>query len=347
MTAHVYPPALTAPPLALATQDSFAFGTYDGPVRDADLTQAWSGLSRMWHASRTKEWQAFQAGNSDYFVLGAVYDAKVLGLLQVIVVEKATDRAWRFEHKVPTTALRVARGLHGTRSRGRWRGLEVTVSNHLDEGVIAVAANGDGPDGSLAMSITGSCTREEAGHVVICHAFPDGSPLYSNKTAMPASGILALDGRQVSLRPADSFLLLDDHKGHYPSPMVYDWVTGARVTADGQRVAFNLTHNQVADPDTFNENVVFSQGHVHRLPAVRFHRPRGVHGPWHIRDASGAVDVTFSPSVPNEQHVGPRSLLAEYYGPFGWFQGSIELADGSAVVVDDFYGMGERKNIRV
>jgi len=34
----------------------------------------------------------------------------------------------------------------------------------------------------------------------------------------------------------------------------------------------------------------------------------------------------FDASVPNEQHVGPRSVLADYYGPFGWFEGSIEPA---------------------
>jgi hypothetical protein len=50
--------------------------------------------------------------------------------------------------------------------------------------------------------------------------------------------------------------------------------------------------------------------------------------------------------VPNEQHVGPRSFLADYYGPFGWFTGAIELDDGTRVGVDGFYGMGEQKLIR-
>ena len=56
--------------------------------------------------------------------------------------------------------------------------------------------------------------------------------------------------------------------------------------------------------------------------------------------------MTFDASLPNEQHVGPGSFLADYYGPFGWFSGSIELDDGTRVDVDGSYGMGEQKFIR-
>ena len=48
----------------------------------------------------------------------------------------------------------------------------------------------------------------------------------------------------------------------------------------------------------------------------------------------------------NEQHVGPRSVLADYYGPFGHFEGAIELGDGRTVDVGGFFGMGEQKFIR-
>ena len=45
-------------------------------------------------------------------------------------------------------------------------------------------------------------------------------------------------------------------------------------------------------------------------------------------------------------HVGPRRSIAEYYGPYGWFEGTIE-AEHARLDVDGLFGVGEQKRIRV
>ncbi len=84
------------------------------------------------------------------------------------------------------------------------------------------------------------------------------------------------------------------------------------------------------------------------LPAVHVERPDGPWGTWIVRDSdgSGSVDVRFSPTVRSEMHVGPRRCLAEYYAPYGWFEGRIHT-DTVDLVVDDMFGVGEQKLIRV
>jgi hypothetical protein len=57
--------------------------------------------------------------------------------------------------------------------------------------------------------------------------------------------------------------------------------------------------------------------------------------------------VGFTPTVRSEMHVGPRHSLAEYYAPYGWFDGSITTADGLVVDLDGFFGVGEQKNMRL
>jgi hypothetical protein len=346
VTVPVFPPPLEQAPASLVSGGTFAFGSYDGLIADVDIGRAWSRPTRAWHQVRTKEWQAFQVSGEDVFVLGAVYDAKILGLLQVVVVETSTGRTWRYEHKVPSPVLHVATGLSGTRSHGRWHDLSLMIRNGAEVGSVTVAARSSRPSAPLRLNLRGDLSHEAAGHLTICHAFADGMPLYSAKSSMPVAGSILTGDRRFDLDPATSVLLVDDHKGHYPLPMAYDWVTGARATA-GRRLSFNLTRNQVPDPDTYNENVLVLNGRVHRLPAVRFHRPNGPHGPWHIRDEAGAVEVMFHPKVRNEQHVGPGKVLAEYYGPFGSFTGEITTQSGRRVAIDGVYGMGEQKRIRL
>lgn len=342
------PPALQPPPAALVAGGDIAFGSYDAPVRSVNLLDRWSGASRAWHASRLKEWQAFQLVDRDHFVLGAVYDTKSLGILQVVVVEKSTRRVRRFEHKVPSPALSVGQGLFETRSVGRWRGMQVTITNDAEHASTTIDAHARATRSRppMLLHVDAGGTPAEAARIVICHPFVDGTPLYSDKSAVPASGQLTIGERSETFAREATILIVDDHKGRYPAPMAYDWVTGARVTPEGSRIAFNLTHNQVREPEVYNENVVFVDGGTHRLPPVAFERPRDVRGPWHIRDRAGMVDVTFEPEVDNDQHVGPGKVLAEYYGPFGWFSGSVETAQGP-VDLDGFYGMGEQKLIRV
>lgn len=328
----------------------YRFGTYDGAVAKVNpLDAAGSGfLRRGLRNLRLKEWEAFQLGDDDWFALGAVYNAKTVGLLQLLAVHKETATITRWETKLPAPRLDVARGLDGTRSHGRTRSISVTITNEVTSGRITVDVDAAGSDRRprLALHGVGRCGPDDAGHLVICHPFDDDRALYSHKAMMPFSGTLAIGDTSHALDIGRSFMILDDHHGDYPSPMKYDWLTGVRRAPDGRLEGFNLTRNQIRDPDTFNENALWIGNQVHRLPAITIERPNGPWKEWRARDASGAVDVTFTPTVRSAMHVGPRRSLAEYYAPYGWFGGRIET-EGAALDVDGFFGVGEQKLIRV
>ncbi|WP_235831376.1 DUF2804 family protein [Gordonia zhaorongruii] len=354
MSSHpTYPPPRTAPPTELVSGGRYNFGTYDGPVPSINPLDAAGGglLGAPRRAVRDlglKEWEAFQLGDDDWFVLGAVYNAKSIGLLQVLVVDKHAATIRRFETKLPTQLLSVARGLSGTTSRGDFSGLRIEIGNDLSNDAITVdatrGAEGDSP--SLSLHATGDARKKSAAHLVIIHPFGDSDALYSHKAMMPMTGSLVLGDDRVGFDDDSSFLILDDHHGDYPRPMKYDWVTAARRGATGRIEGFNLTDNQVRDPETHNENAIWIGDRVHRLPPVDFERPDGPWGRWNIRDAAGAVDVTFTPTVQSTMHVGPAKLLAEYYAPYGWFEGVIH-GERATLAVDGFFGVGEQKRITI
>ncbi len=339
---------LDPPPDSLVEDGRFRFGTYSGPIANVNPLDVSSRVPRAIRNLRLKEWQAFQLGNDEWFVLGAVYTTKVLALVQIVAVHKTSATAQRWEQKVAPTKVQIAQGLDGTQSRGSAKGFSISVANAMSLGSITVSAShlGSSSTPDMELSAVGQCAPGVAGHLAICHPFADNRALYSNKMMMPVSGTLRMATTEVTFDEASSFMIVDDHKGEYPTPMAYDWVTGVAREAGGRVVGFNLTDNQVLDPERFNENAVFIGDTVHRLPAVHVHRPDGEYGRWHVTDAHGQVDVGFTPSVRNEQRVGPRAYLAEYYGPFGWFDGKIVTASGETIVLDDYFGMGEKKRIR-
>lgn len=352
-----HPPTLPLDPSppALVEDGRDNFGTYGSPIpriNPLDSTVRGGLRGRLERSARNlgmKEWEAFQLGNDDWFVLGAVYNAKVVALVQVIVVHKPTGTIRRWEKRVPPTRVRVARGLDGTRSTGRAGEFSLTVGNEVSDGRLTVDAShpGDGPLPALELHGVGHCGPDRAHHLVICHPFSDDRALYSDKCMMPFSGAMRIGAEVIDFDEGRSFMILDDHHGEYPSPQKYDWVTSARRTSDGGLEGFNLTANQVRDPSVHNENAVWIDNRVFRLPAVRFDRPAGVHGTWRVSDADGQVDVEFTPTVRSEMHVGPRRLLAEYYAPYGWFRGRITTGEGHTLGLDGWFGVGEQKFIRL
>lgn len=352
MTTPVFPPAPVTPPPALVDDGRYQFGTYDGPIPSINPLDAGmrhtrvDSVRRMSRNLRLKEWEAFQLGDDDWFVLGAVYNAKTVGLIQVLAVNKHEGTITRWETKMPAPTLSVARGLLSSSSRGRVADFRVEIGNHLDEWRIAVDAHhpGRGELPAMGLHVSGSCDPSEAAHLVVVHPFSVDRALYSHKVMMPMTGSLVIGGDQVGFADDRGFLIIDDHHGDYPRPMRYDWVTGIRRRRDGIVEGFNLTDNQVLDPAQYNENAIWIGDQLHRLPPVSVERPQGPWGKWLIRDTSGAVDVTFTPTVRSTMHVGPRKVLAEYYAPYGWYEGAIE-AENAVLNVDGMFGVGEQKRI--
>lgn len=359
-TSPTGPPSLLRthepPPAQLVSDGRYQFGTYNGPIAQInplDVVTATGIRGRLQRAARNarlKEWEAFQLGDDAVFVLGAVYDTKSISLLQVLVVDKQAATIRRWEQKVPTSMVHVARGLDHTRSHGHIGRFSLQLTNEMHSGLVAVDAShpGRGALPPLELHGAGRCGPGEAGHLVICHPFADDRALYSHKTMMPFAGTLRAGAELTVFDPDRSFMILDDHHGDYPSPMRYDWVTAVRRSPEGRVEGFNLTDNQVRDPQRYNENAVWLGDRVHRLPAVHVERPDGPWGTWIVRDAdgSGQVEVRFMPTVRSEMHVGPRRSLAEYYAPFGWYEGRIHTDDVD-LSVDGMFGMGEQKFIRV
>lgn len=347
----IYSREILPPPASLVTNGKIAFGTFNGPIKKInplDATRPFGvPLPRFFRNFRLKEWQAFQLGNRDFFMLAVIYNQKMGTLVQFIICDKKNGSMTRYEKKVPSWSTRVPSSLGGTRARYVSDSFRIDVHNKLDRGriFIDVAIDADDRLPSLYGHFEAFHEKGAATPLVVSLPFAANRGMYSHKCLMPMEGILFFDGKKIGFPKRESFAIMDDHKGYYPYILKYDWVTGASFTAKGL-TGFNLTDNQVRDKERYNENCLWLGKELHLLPPVTFDRPNGVSGEWTIKDRHGMVDIAFRPVFENPLKLNLVAIKTDYYGPFGSFTGAIRPASGPKVSIDGFFGMGEQKYFR-
>lgn len=317
-------------------------GTYAAPLDDVNLIDAqWSPpLPKRLRGFRLKEWQAVQLINERWFAFVALFDAKLISLVQVKLYDRVERKKYVFEKKVLSGAFENPRQVRHSNSTYRGGGTTVGFENRLDDGYfdidLDIAASAGRP------SICGRVRAQlDPGSLhVASWPFGRGRGAVSHKGIFTATGELMVGDESVVFAAPSGVAFLDHHKGSYPYVMRWDWMTTGGVV-DGRRIGLNLTRNASTDPERYNENVVWCDGTPHLLPPVTFERTAGTPERWHARDAAGRVDVGFEVDVDGRVEVNALVIRSRYRGPFGRFSGSVALDDGSRVSLDGLFGMAE------
>ncbi|MBN1498333.1 MAG: DUF2804 domain-containing protein [Spirochaetes bacterium] len=338
-------------PGSLVEKGRLNFGCFDRAIRVVNPLDAKRvfgfPLPRFIQNMRLKEWQAFQLGNDECFILAVIYNQKPACLVQFIFCDRKTGRMTKYEKMVPSWRASVPSSLGASRARYITQGFRLDFHNRLDRGRIFIDVAIDRRKAMPALYGHFEALHEE-GEVrplVVSLPFAENRGMYSHKCLMPMQGTLCIGERTIQFSRADSFAIVDDHKGYYPYVMRYDWVTGAGMSAKGL-TGFNLTDNQVRDKERYNENCLWLGRKLYPLPPVAFSRPDGVNGEWIIRDRYGMVDLVFRPVAANTLKLNLIALKTDYYGPFGDFSGVIMPYPGKKIRVNGYWGMGEQKYLR-
>lgn len=334
---------------SLVTDGKFNFGTFDGPftlINPLDASRVFGfPVPRFLKYLRLKEWQAFQLGNADFFMLAVVYNQKGVCLIQFILYDKKGREGMKYQRFVPSWKAGVASSLDNTRTRYLAKDFSIDIHNKLQEGRIfidvALSPCGDLPEvyGHFEAFHDPAAVRP----LVVCLPFAKNRGMYSHKCLMPMEGVLYSGERRIVFARQSSFAIMDDHKGYYPYALEYDWVTGVGPVAGRGLTGFNLTDNQVIDKERYNENCVWTGRELHLLPPVTVSRPGGIMKDWLIRDNYGMVNLVFTPAMDNAIKLNLLLAKTDYHGPFGSFNGFLRLSSGDKIPVKNFFGMGEKK----
>ena len=340
--------ALSPSPRRLVEDGRQQLGRFSTPFAHANLIDApYKRLPRVLRRWRLKEWQAVQIAAPNVFVNVALFDAKLMQLVQVKIYDRERGEKIVHEWKLRPGAFAIADQLIESRNEYRDRRGWLAFDNRLGAGAITI---------DMALEATAKLPRV-AGHIELLCArgashvaslpFSGEVGMYSHKGMFPARGELTVGDRTYRFAPTDTLALLDDHKGYYPYVMRWDWVTAATVV-DGRALGFNLTRNQCRDPERYNENCAWVGDRIGLLPAVTFtrERERQAGEQWTIRDRDGKVDLRFEPTVPGDVRVNALIVESRYRGPFGRFEGHLAPDGLPPIDVDGWFGMGEDFHLR-
>ena len=318
------------------------FGTFAEAIGDLNLddAQPWPPfrVPRWFRRLRLKEWEAFQITHGRYFILLALFDAKLVQLVQIKVYDRETKQKRYFERKLFPGAFRTARSLLDSVVEWRSGGDYIRMENALDRGVFRLSFEVAAKPSLPAMRAQFEAKADGVTPMVVSIPFAQNRGMYSHKALLPLTGTLEIDGELTVMGLGSASLMTDDHKGYYGRIMNWDWCVGA-AWRDGRLEGFNLTRNASMDPDAYNENGFWIDGELHYLPAVTWTRDGDV---WTIRDREGLVDVRFEVEAKGDLFMNLLLVESRYMGPIGNFSGSLRSPDGATLVVDGMFGMGER-----
>ncbi|MEZ4255178.1 MAG: DUF2804 domain-containing protein [Polyangiales bacterium] len=318
------------------------FGTGTSFVPDLGIDDV-DGVGPGWfRAMRLKRWQAVQFGSPEIFGNVAVFSAGLLAIVQMKIWDRATNQLHLYERKFAPWKMRWSARVDEGRVADAATDAMVSFHNRWPSGEIVVRADVPPTRAFPGSVLRVSLDTRATSPLVAAMPFDSVRGAVAMKACLPIAGTLTAGDRTYDFDPGSAFAFLDHHQGYYPYRMRWDWVTGARIGTDGNRVGFNFTRNQAQNPEVHGENALWVGGEVHRLPPVTFERAgHGGGETWRIRDTRGHVDVLFRPSVASDLHLELLLLASHYRGPFGTFTGSIRTPGGHVESVDGAVGMGE------
>ncbi len=319
----------------------------DTPARANLLDAPYLGLPRGMRRWRLKEWQAVQISTPELFMNLALFDAKLMSLVQIKIYDKRRGQKHVFERKLPPLQMRIADSLLDSRNGYAGREVVLAFENHARDGYLDLLVDLEGEGKRPRINGKLRLRMDLGAPHVVSMPLVDGG-MYSHKGMFPVTGRLTIGDEVHELTRDRALGLLDDHKGYYPYVMRWDWLTSAKVDDAGVAWGFNLTRNQCREPDRYNENCVWREDRFGTLPAVTFER-RNEGRPdevWLVRDTEGRVDVEFRPTVPGDVRVNALVVESRYRGPFGHVRGRLAATGLPDLVLDDWFGMGEDFHLR-
>lgn len=165
---------------------------------------------------------------------------------------------------------------------------------------------------------------------------------YNQKlNCMPATGTITVGGVDHAFSPETASGVLDWGRGVWPYRNMWYWGSGSGHVG-GHSFGFNVGYG-FGDTSAATENVLFWDGHIHKLDRVEFQiPPDSFLKPWRFVSSDHRFDMDFEPTLDRHSRTDIGILRTVQHQVFGTFTGTALLDDGTPVRLDHFPGFAEK-----
>jgi len=297
---------------------------------------------------RIKEWDYYLVSNGRFALALTIADNSYMGLDSVSLLDFKAP--WQHT-KSPMRLFPMGRtGLPASSAAGNVmvEGKDYCISfeNMQDHRILFCHmddfCNGNPIDVRLVL------TEAPEESMVIATPFP-GAPrhFYFNQkiNCMRAEGKVTFAGRVYHFDPSDSFGTLDWGRGVWTYRNTWYWGSASGLV-EGKLFGFNIGYG-FGDTSAATENMLFHEGHAHKLGHVHFHIPmrdgrEEYMAPWTFTSDDGRFEMDFRPVLDRASKTDLLFLGSDQHQVFGLFSGTALLDDGTPITLRDFAGFAEK-----
>ncbi|MBQ7295284.1 MAG: DUF2804 family protein [Clostridia bacterium] len=336
-------------PVSLLDENGKAvFGTFDKEFEKIELLKIkdQSFLPDFMNWFRYSCWEAVEVNMKDCVLLTAICFMGLLTTSVTCFYDKETKKVTSWEKTYfLSDKIKVADTLlGGAESVLRDRDFTFECVNHFEKGSAEVkgfAKDKKAGDIRYEVSLQRVCLPS-----VVSIPFGENKPLYTQKDVFATTGYVEFCGKRYECDES-TVSIIDDHKGYYPRKMHYDWVTTmGKKDIDGKEQYFgvNLTRNQSTNQQDYNENIIWFEDKISRLPPVRFEHIS--YNEWKVRDVYGMVDVDVHIKDRYIRRIAASPIMnVKYHIVYGELSGYVMDEEGNKWSLDGMTAIGEDKSM--
>lgn len=337
-----------ATPARLVLDGVRQYGRFDQRVQDTNPLDAYTGLSRRWHAFRLKKWVGFTLIHPEISSAMIIQDVQYLASTELYVRDRGTgvltEKKATFKGRTPQLPDVLWGATCGASKPGH------LLRYDFDEAAGTIAITIDTEPDKHGPAVTAHLVAYVAGAapaLSISARIDTHIDFYTFKQPFGVEGTITAGDRTYTFDRDRDFAIIDENRSFFPYRTGWTWGTFAGHVAGGIVGSSFVDRPELSDADDESTNWVPGASAAEPLAGIEFRfaspDPMAIA---RVHDRDGRLDLTFTPASRKDVKVDLVAAAIEYLQLGGTYSGSVTSLSGQTTSFDGIPGVLERMKTR-